>query len=65
MWNLVRATIGPTLKASYTYPSVNSATPPNPVISIEAPKILLPVRPTTSKILRAMRLSDAFVSTSA
>ena len=59
------ATIEPTLKASCTYLSVDSAVPPNPVISIEAYRILLPDISTASKVLKAMRLSEAHVSTNA
>ena len=63
-WNKT-VLIGLTLKASYIYPSVDSADPPNLVISMEAPRILLPVRPTASRVFKAIRLSDTLVSTNA
>ena len=60
-WNHIKAIIGPTFKANYTYPSIVSATPPNPVISTGAPRILLPAMPIASRVLRAIRLSEATV----
>ena len=58
-------TIGPTLKASCKYPSVDSTNPQNPIIFMGAPRILLSTKPTASRVLKAMRLSDALVSTNA
>jgi len=45
------------------YPSMNSAAPQNPIISMGVPKTLLLAIPTTLRVLRAMRLREALVST--
>ena len=57
--------MGPTFRASCTYPSVDYAAPQNPVISIRALRILLLDMPITSKVLKAMRFSEAPMSTNA
>ena len=57
--------MGPTFRASCISPLVDCATSSNPVISMGIPKILLSAIPTTLRVLKAMRLSEAPMSTNA
>ena len=57
--------MGPTLKPSCMCPLVENVVSSNPVISMSVPKILLSAIPTALKVLKAMRLSEAPMSTNA
>lgn len=57
--------MGSPLRASCTYPSMDSVAFPNFVISTGASRILLLNRPIASNVLKAMRFSEAPMSTNA
>ena len=57
--------MGPTFSHSWTWPTVYSPLPPNPVTSIRHPWIFLSEIPTACKVLNRMRFTKASVSTKA